>query len=128
MLSMHEDSIFARRSLRAGAFGYLTKASAPHVLVEAIHSVAAGNKYLSADMAHKLALRDYVADNREGLSAREMQVLRLLAQGQTVKAIADSMGLSPKTVANHQSVIKQKLGAETAIELLRKAVELGLQV
>jgi DNA-binding NarL/FixJ family response regulator len=55
-----------------------------------------------------------------------MQVLRLLAQGQSVKSIAESMGLSPKTVANHQSVIKQKLAADTAIELLRKAIELGL--
>jgi len=62
----------------------------------------------------------------EGLSARELEVLRWLAQGQTVKEIAESMGLSPKTVANHQSAIKQKLDADTAIELMRRANELGL--
>jgi DNA-binding NarL/FixJ family response regulator len=61
------------------------------------------------------------------LSARETEVLRFLAQGQTIKEIADAIGLSPKTVANHQSAIKQKLEAETAIELLRKANELGLE-
>jgi DNA-binding NarL/FixJ family response regulator len=127
IFSMHEDTIFATRALQAGAFGYVTKASAPQTLVEAVHSVATGNKYLSAELAHKLALRDFTGAQREGLTAREIQVLRLLAQGQSVKAIADAMGLSPKTVANHQSAIKQKLEAGTAIELLRKAMELGLQ-
>jgi DNA-binding NarL/FixJ family response regulator len=126
MFSMHEDTIFATRALQAGAFGYVTKASAPQTLVEAVHSVAAGKKYLSAEMASKLALRDYGGAPGEDLSVREMQVLRLLAQGQSVKCIAQSMGLSPKTVANHQSAIKQKLDADTAIELLRKAIELGL--
>jgi DNA-binding NarL/FixJ family response regulator len=127
MFSMHEDTIFATRALQAGAFGYVTKASAPQVLVEAVHSVAAGRKYISAELAHKLALRDFAGAQREDLSAREIQVLRLLAQGQSVRTIADSMGLSPKTVANHQSAIKQKLEVGTAIELLKKATELGLQ-
>jgi DNA-binding NarL/FixJ family response regulator len=127
IFSMHEDTIFATRALQAGAFGYVTKASAPHTLVQAVHSVAAGKKYLSAEMASRLALRDYSGARSEGLSAREMQVLQLLAQGQSVKSIAESMGLSPKTVANHQSAIKQKLDADTSIELLRKAIELGLQ-
>jgi DNA-binding CsgD family transcriptional regulator len=67
-----------------------------------------------------------VADN-EGLSTRELEVLRWLAQGLTVKEIAESMGLSPKTVANHQSAIKQKLEADTAIELVRRVNELGLE-
>jgi len=127
MFSMHEDAIFAIRALQAGAFGYVTKASAPHVLVEAIHAVAAGRKYLSPEMAQKLALRDFGGAKTDALSAREFEVLRLLAQGQTVKEIAESMRLSPKTVANHQSTIKQKLEADTAIQLLRKASELGLE-
>ena len=62
IFSMHEDAIFARRALQAGAFGYVTKASAPNVLVEAIHAVAAGKKYLSPEIAQKLALRDFTAD------------------------------------------------------------------
>jgi two-component system, NarL family, invasion response regulator UvrY len=126
IFSMHEDTIFATRALQAGAFGYVTKASAPQVLVEAIHAVAEGRKYLSPEMAQKLALSDFAGVGTEALSMRECEVLRLLARGETVKEIAESMGLSPKTVANHQSSIKQKLEVGTAIELLRKASELGM--
>jgi len=89
--------------------------------------VAAGNRYLSADIAQKLALREFASDKTEGLSTRELEVLRWLAQGHTVKEITVSMGLSPKTVANHQSAIKQKLEADTAIELLRRVNQLGLE-
>lgn len=127
IFSMHEDTIFATRALQAGAVGYVTKASAPHVLVDAVHAVAAGKRYLSADVAQKLALREFANEKTEGLSTRELEVLRSLAQGQTVREIADSMGLSPKTVANHQSAIKQKLEADTAIEMLRRASELGIE-
>jgi two-component system, NarL family, invasion response regulator UvrY len=129
IFSMHEDAIFAKRALQAGAFGYVTKGNAPNVLVEAVHSVASGRKYLSPDVAHKLALRDLTADPTaaDGLSVREFEVLRLLAHGRSVKAIAQSMDLNPKTIANHQSAIRQKLGAETAIQLLRIAAQLGLE-
>ena len=101
--------------------------SAPHVLVEAVHAVAAGKKYLSPELAQKLALRDFAGAKMDELSARELEVLRLLARGQNVKEIAISMGLSPKTVGNHQSAIKQKLEADTAVELLRKANQLGFE-
>jgi DNA-binding NarL/FixJ family response regulator len=127
IFSMHEDTIFARRALRAGAFGYVTKASAPNVLVEAIHSVAAGKKYLSPEIAQKLALHDFAVDQTDSLSAREFEVLRLLAQGRSIKEIAESMGLNPKTIANHQSTIKQKMGADTAIQLFKMATQLGLE-
>jgi two-component system, NarL family, invasion response regulator UvrY len=130
IFSMHEEAIFARRALQAGAFGYVTKASAPNVLIEAVYAVADGRRYLSAGIAQKLALRDFAVDQAtvDGLSAREFEVLRHLAQGQSIKDIAQSMGLSPKTVANHQSAIKQKLRADTAIQLFRKANELGLEI
>jgi two-component system, NarL family, invasion response regulator UvrY len=127
IFSMHEDAIFARRALQAGAFGYVTKSSAPDVLVDAIHEVAAGKKYLSPEMAQKLALHDFAADLADSLSAREFEVLRLLTQGHSIKEIAESMGLNPKTVANHQSAIKQKLGVDTAIQLFKKAIQLGLR-
>ena len=129
VFSMHEEAIFARRALQAGAFGYLTKASAPNVLVEAVHAVAQGKKYLSADIARKLALREAGVEQQgaDKLSAREFEVLRLLAQGRSVKEIAESLGLNSKTVANHQSTIKQKLGADTALQLLIKANELGME-
>jgi DNA-binding NarL/FixJ family response regulator len=128
IFSMHEDAIFARRALEGGAFGYVAKASAPNVLVEAINSVASGKKYLSPEMAQKLVLRDLVIDQTAagGLSGREFEVLRLLAQGWSIGKIAQAMGLNPKTVANHQSAIKNKLGADTAIQLFKKATQLGL--
>jgi two-component system, NarL family, invasion response regulator UvrY len=128
MFSMHEDAIFARRALQAGAFGYVTKASAPNVLVEAVHAVAGGRKYLSADIARKLALGDFAggASAAEGLSTREFEVLRQLAQGHSVREIALSMGLTPKTISNHQTAIKQKLGVDSAIQLFNKAVQMGL--
>jgi DNA-binding NarL/FixJ family response regulator len=130
IFSMHEDAIFAKRALQAGAFGYVTKASAPTVLVEAVHSVAGGRKYLSAEIAHKLALRDFAVDESagDGLSAREIEVLRQLAQGKSVREIAQAMGLNPKTISNHQSAIKQKLGADTAIQLFKKAAQMGLEL
>jgi two-component system invasion response regulator UvrY len=121
IFSMHEEAIFAAHALQAGAFGYLTKASAPDALVQAVHSIASGKKYVSADIAQKLALREFEA--RE-LTEREFEVLQLLAQGRSIKDIAESMGLNPKTVANHQSAIKAKLGAETAIDLLKKTQQL----
>lgn len=127
IFSMHEEAIFARHALQAGAFGYVTKASAPNVLVEAIRLIAAGKKYLTAEVAQQLALQEFTGDKPDGLSAREMEVLRLLAQGHSIKEIAESMGLNPKTVSNHQTVIKQKLGADTAIQLLKKATQLGLE-
>jgi two-component system, NarL family, invasion response regulator UvrY len=128
VFSMHEDAIFVSRALQAGAFGYVTKASAPNVLVQAIHAIANGKKYLSPEIAQTLALRDFATDRESAgsLSGREFEVLRLLTQGQSIKEIAQSLGLNTKTVANHQSVIKQKLGVESALQLLTKAGQLGL--
>jgi DNA-binding NarL/FixJ family response regulator len=130
MFSMHEEAIFARHALRAGAYGYVTKASAPTVLLEAVRAIAADEKYLSADVSRDLALRNILGDetSTDGLSPREFDVLRLLVQGRSVPQIAGLIGLTPKTVANHQSAIRQKLGADTAVDLLRKASQLGLGI
>jgi two-component system, NarL family, invasion response regulator UvrY len=125
IFSMHEDTVFATRALQAGAFGYVTKASAPNVLVDAVLSIARGKKYLSPEIAQKVALREG-SGYPNGLTQRESEVLRLIIRGQTVQEIADALGVNWKTVANHQSAVRQKLGAETTIELLRKAQELGI--
>ena len=126
--SMYEDPIFVRRALAAGAAGYVTKASAPRVLVDAIHSVAAGKRYLSHDVAQTLALGAPDADSapHEALSAREFEVLELLLQGCSLEEIAKQLSLNQKTVANHQSAIKQKLGAGSTAQLFRIAMRLGL--
>ena len=121
IFSMYEDLIYVDRALQGGASGYVTKCSAPHALVEAVRSVATGNRYISADIAHALATRQVVRNPRaaNGLSIREFEILRLLTQGVNTQRIAQSMGLNPKTVANHTSMIKQKLGVENAFQLMR---------
>jgi two-component system invasion response regulator UvrY len=128
VFSMHEDAIFARRALEAGAAGYLTKASAPRELVKAVENVAAGERYISHAMAQTLALASLSLDDKAPgcLSAREFEVLELLVQGQTLEEIARQLALTPKTVANRQSVIKQKLGVESTAQLIRAATRLGL--
>lgn len=129
IFSMYEDAVFARRALAAGASGYVTKSSAPRVLVEAVEALAAGRRYLSPDVAQTLALHPHGEDAAiHGLSARELEILQLLLQGYTPTDIARQLGLNQKTVSNHQSTIKQKLGAETAAQLLHAAMRLGLGV
>jgi two-component system, NarL family, invasion response regulator UvrY len=125
MFSMYEEAIYADRSMRAGASGYVTKASAPNVLVEAVHAVAAGGKYLSPDIAQVLAMQQVSKHDPLGdLSTREFEILRFLVEGLPVKDIAERMNLNPKTVANHQSIIRQKLGAESAVQLARLGAEI----
>lgn len=124
IFSMYEDAIFVRRALDAGAAGYLTKSSAPQVLVAAVDAVAAGRRFLSEDVARTLQAATRAAHGE--LSAREFEVLKLLVQGYPIADIARQLGLTQKTVANHQSTIKQKLGATTSAQLIHIAVRLGL--
>jgi two-component system, NarL family, invasion response regulator UvrY len=128
MFSMYEDPVFAARALQAGARGYVTKAAAPEVLVEAVLTVARGEPYLVVRMAQELALRRLGEGTgaAERLSPREFEVLRMLVAGRPVAEIARSLGLTAKTVANHQSILRQKLGAGTAVQLLQAAARLGI--
>jgi two-component system, NarL family, invasion response regulator UvrY len=128
MFSMYDDAIYARRALEAGALGYLSKASAPETLVQAIYAVSRGERYLSPDVAANMALS--AAHPRgpdlEALSPREFEVLRLLVRGETVRSIGERLGLSEKTVANHQSAIREKLGARNSAQLARLAAQIGV--
>ena len=128
VFSMHEEAVFAARALQAGARGYITKASAPEILIDAVRAIARGEVFLSPDIAQTLALKNVLDDDAalKSLSAREFEIMRLLVSGHTLNAIADKLGLSYKTVANHQSAIRQKTGAQTAVELLRVAQRSGL--
>ena len=127
MFSMYDDAIYASRALEAGALGYLSKTSAPEVLVQAIYAVSRGERYLSPDVAINLA-RSAAQPGRseiEALSPREFEVLRLLVQGETVRSISEKLGLSEKTVANHQSAIREKLGARNSAQLARLVARAG---
>jgi DNA-binding NarL/FixJ family response regulator len=125
MFSMHEEAIYASRALDAGARGYVTKASAPEILVEAVESVAAGHRYISGDVMERVALHPAL-DPAQSLSDREFEVLELLARGETVESIATKLGITAKTVANHQSAVKQKIGADNGAQLVHAAIRLGL--
>lgn len=128
VFSMHETAAFAQQAMRAGACGYVTKASAPEVLVEAVRAIAAGRTFLSPEVAQKLALES-VAGARDPLSVltpREFEIFRLLAAGRTAEEIAEALYVSAKTVANHATQIKQKLGISTAVELHRIALRYGI--
>jgi DNA-binding NarL/FixJ family response regulator len=130
IFSMHDEGIFVSKALDAGATGYVTKASAPEVLVEALHTVAAGRRYLSRDAMKSLAgaLSDREAEAVRALSPREFEVLTMLVQGRSHDFIATRLHLSAKTVANLQSVIRQKLGAGNSAQLIRIAARCGVAV
>ncbi len=129
LLSMHPEEQFARRALKAGAAGYLTKDSVPEELKEAVRRVVVGGRYVSATLAEKLAV-----DLREGadkpihelLSDREFQVLRMIASGKTVKQIAEEIALSVKTVSTYRGRILEKTGMKTNAELIRYALQTQL--
>ena len=130
MFSMYDDAIYARRALEAGAQGYLSKATAPEVLVRAIHAVSRGERYVSPDVATNIAGSATQPGKSElaALTPREFEVLRLLVQGETVRSISDKLALSEKTVANHQSAIRDKLGARNSAQLARLASQLNLNL
>lgn len=130
MFSMYDDAIYARRALEAGALGYLSKASAPEVLVRAIHAVSRGERYVSPDVATNIAGSAAQPGKSQiaALTPREFEVLRLLVQGETVKNISGKLALSEKTVANHQSAIRDKLGARNSAQLARMASQLNLKL
>jgi two-component system invasion response regulator UvrY len=120
VFSMHEDAALAERAIQLGARGYVTKSSAPETLASAVADIVQGKLALSPDIAQSLAILKVTAgDNPVNvLSAREFEIFRLLAGGHSVASIATLMSLSGKTVANYHSLIKQKLGISTDVELV----------
>lgn len=127
MFSMFQDGIYAMRALQSGARGYMSKASAPDLLIEAVRCVAAGQRYVSADVEAAMSKqRSRTSQLAGALSTRELEVLSLLTQGYGLDEIGERLGLSPKTAANHQSSIKQKLGASSAMQLILIAQQYGL--
>ena len=128
-LSAHDDPMHARRALREGALGFLSKRSAPEALIEAISAIAAGRRYIDPGLAQKLALAEIEGAARspiEQLSEREFEVFIRLAGGATVQKIADDLKLSASTIGTHLYNIKQKLGVVNQSELTLLAIRHGL--
>jgi two-component system invasion response regulator UvrY len=129
VLSVHPEDQYAVRALRAGASGYLTKDHSPEELTEAIRRVHRGHRYVSALLAERLAA-DLTAGTRdvrhEVLSDREYEVFCLLGSGRTVKEIAGSLQLSPKTVSTYRTRVLEKMHAANNADLVRYAALHGL--
>jgi two-component system invasion response regulator UvrY len=128
VLSMHPAAQFARRALKAGAAGYLTKDSPPEELIVAIEEARRGRKYVTRD-AGDVLLRwatKSSATPHDALSDREYQLLRMMGSGQTVSDVARDLGLSVKTVSTYRARVLEKLGMRTNAELMRYAIENGL--
>jgi len=128
VFSMHENAAFASQALKAGARGYVAKAGDSEELVSAVREVAQGRVYISKEIAQKIAIHSLTGEEdpvRE-LSAREFEVFRLLAEGHSAEEIGETLKISQKTVANYQTIIKQKLGVSTSIDLIRLAMRHGL--
>lgn len=120
VFSMHEDASLAERAVQLGARGYVTKSSAPEVLASAVADIMAGRLTFSPDIAQALAMLKVTGegDPLTALSAREFEIFRLIARGKSVSAIAGLLSLSAKTVANYHSLIKQKLGIASDVEIV----------
>jgi len=128
-LSAHDDPMHARRALREGALGFLSKRSAPEALLEAVAAVGAGRRYIDSRVAQKLALEDIEGTDSspiKRLSEREFDVFIRLARGASVQRIADDLRLSASTVGTHLYNVKQKLGVSNQSELTLLAIRHGL--
>jgi two-component system, NarL family, invasion response regulator UvrY len=124
VLTMHSEPVYAARALQAGARGYISKSAGAEEFLEAIRQVRKGEHYIERDIASELAIRKLSkADPLDQLTAREIDILRLLGEGQTYAQIAALIGVSYKTVANTSSMIKEKLAVDTTADLVRLSVE-----
>jgi two-component system, NarL family, invasion response regulator UvrY len=125
IFSMNDDPTVAARAIEAGAKGYIAKNDDPTLFAGAIKTVANGGRYLHPEMARRIAFlrADPSPDALSNLSPRELEILRLLAAGRTMAQIADLLNVSYKTIANNCTQLKQKLGARSAMDLMRIAID-----
>ena len=129
ILSMHDESLYALRSMRAGAQGYVMKQEALDSVISAIREIFAGRPYLSPDMSARVIAKiahgtgEANASMVDGLSDRELEILELIGKGRDVREIAGLLHLSPKTVETHRAHIKEKLNLANARQVARYAVQ-----
>jgi DNA-binding NarL/FixJ family response regulator len=128
ILSMYSEEVYAVRALKHGAAGYLTKSCTAAMLVTAVKKVASGGKYISATMADKLAgmIGGDSMGSHEMLSDREFEVLQLVAAGESLVKIAETLHLSPSTMTTYRARILEKMGMKSNAGLTRYAFENGL--
>jgi DNA-binding NarL/FixJ family response regulator len=125
MFGINEDSALVVRAIELGAQGYVSKGDDPRMLIKAIRKVAAGDNFISPQLAKAVAF-SIKAHPTTQMTARELEILRLLGRGDKIAEVANALEISYKTVANTTSLLKQKLGAKSHSDLIRIAVEMGL--
>ncbi len=126
ILSIYPEEQYAVRAFRAGASGYLTKASAPHELIKAIRKISQGGRYISSSLAEKLTYYldvDAAKPPHEMLSDREYQVMLMIASGKTVKEIAEELCLSVKTISTYRTHIIEKMKVKNNAEITLYAIQ-----
>ena len=125
VFSMHAEPIYAARALRLGARGYVSKSAGAEELVTAVKRISEGGRYVEQEIASELAFSELSAnDPLQQLTTREIEILRLLGEGNSLTEIAQSIGVAYKTVANTCSIIKSKLGVERTADLIRVSIEM----
>ncbi len=125
---MHAEPLYAKRALEAGAAGYVTKNVSPDELVAAVRRLAAGGRYVEAELAQAMAVQSADGGGAlDSLSARELEILRLLGAGASLAEIAEAVGVGYKTIANSCGQIKSKLGVSRTADLVRLAIETGVR-
>jgi len=125
VLSMHNEAQVVSRALKAGAAGYVTKDSDQEILTAAIRKVASGNKFIDPALVDAMIFDDSSSDGppHAVLSDRELQVLQMLASGQHLRGIAETLHLSAKTISAHKAHLMQKLGIDNNADLMRYAIK-----
>ena len=128
VFTMHDNIAFVEHALNAGASGYITKSSAPNVLVKAVQRVAAGERYIDSQLEERLGVQQTLGKGSpfSKLSKREFQVFCQFAEGFNATEIAEDLSLSVKTVANYQTQLKDKLGISSTSELVKLALSNGI--
>lgn len=126
VFSMYDSEMLVRRAFEVGARGFLPKSSAPDCLVDAVRAVHAGQRYLGPGLPAHLLQSAAMPERLDSLTPREFEIFRLLARGETVADCARALHLSAKTVSNHQTQIKDKLGVATSAALVHLAIRHGV--
>jgi two-component system invasion response regulator UvrY len=127
ILTMHCEPLYAARALDAGARGYISKSAGATELINAIHKVAAGGRYVEHEIAAHLVLNSHGGGSSnplDQLTTREIDILRQLGEGKSLVNIAASLGVTYKTIANSCSIIRSKLGVGRMADLIRLALEM----
>jgi two-component system invasion response regulator UvrY len=127
VFSLHTEAVYAARAMETGARGYISKNAAPEELLQAIETVLAGGSAIERDIAQELGNRGGEDDSYlRPLTRRDLEILRLLADGKSLAQIAEALGVAYKTVANTLTRIKDKLGVSQTADLIRIAIGQGL--